>query len=48
MRDGVDYPSIRLLNLTTDRDIQATHNLAEGGKKGSMVGKGRPAEKMRR
>jgi hypothetical protein len=48
MRDGEDWPSIRLLDLIIDREIQATRNLIEGGKKGSMVGRGRPAEKMQR
>jgi hypothetical protein len=45
MRDGADCPSVRLPDLTTDWGIQATHNLVEGGKKGSVVDRGRPAEK---
>jgi hypothetical protein len=48
MRDGVDCPSVRLLDLTMDWGIRATHNLVEGGKKGSVVDRGRPAEKMQR
>jgi hypothetical protein len=41
MRDGVDYPSVWLPGLTTNGGIRATHNLVEGGKKGSVVDKGR-------
>jgi hypothetical protein len=44
MRDGADCPSVRLLDLTTDWEIRATHNLVEGGKKGSVVDRGRPGE----
>jgi hypothetical protein len=45
MKDGEDYPSVRLPDLTMDKGIRATHNLTKGGKKGSMVDGGRPAEK---
>jgi hypothetical protein len=48
MRDGAYFPSVRLLDLTMDWGIQATHNLSEGGKKGSMVDRGRPVEKNAR
>jgi hypothetical protein len=40
MRDGADCPSVWLPDLTTDGGIRATHNLAEGGKKGSVVDRG--------
>jgi hypothetical protein len=45
MRDGADCPSIRLPDLTMDWGIRATCNLVDGGKKGSMVDRGRPAKK---
>jgi hypothetical protein len=44
MRDGANCPSVWLPDLTMDGGIRATCNLAEEGKKGSMVDRGRPAK----
>jgi hypothetical protein len=40
MRDGEDYPLVWISDLTMDGGIRSTHNLVEGGKKGSMVDRG--------
>jgi hypothetical protein len=46
MKDGAECPLVSLLDLTMDWDIGATHNIFEGGKKGSLVDGGRPTEKI--
>jgi hypothetical protein len=45
MRDGENCPLVRLPDLTMDWGIRAAHNIAEGGNKGSVVDRGRVAEK---